>query len=99
VQWFLPVIPATQEAAIRRITVRSQPEQIIPKTLSWKKPITKKKRAGRVAQGEGPEFKPKLQKEREREREREGERETLEPPEAGRGKEEFSPRTSEGTQP
>jgi hypothetical protein len=39
------VILATQEAEIRRITVQSQPGQIT-------------KRAGRVAQDVGPEFKP-----------------------------------------
>jgi hypothetical protein len=36
-QWLTPVIPATQEAEIRRITVQSQPRQILKK-----KPITKK---------------------------------------------------------
>jgi hypothetical protein len=46
--WFTPVIIATQEAEIRRIEVRSQP--------SLRDPILK--RAGGVAQGEGPEFKP-----------------------------------------
>jgi hypothetical protein len=36
--WFIPVILATQEAEIRRITVRSQPSfRIVHKTLSWKK--------------------------------------------------------------
>jgi hypothetical protein len=29
-RWFTPVIPATQEAEIRRIEVRSQPGQIDP---------------------------------------------------------------------
>jgi hypothetical protein len=33
-QWFMPVIPATQEAEIRRTTVQSQPGQIVHKTLS-----------------------------------------------------------------
>jgi hypothetical protein len=32
----MPVILATQEAEIRRITVGSQPGQIVPKTLSQK---------------------------------------------------------------
>jgi hypothetical protein len=37
------VIPATQEAEIKRISVESQPWQIVLKTLSWKKKkITKK---------------------------------------------------------
>jgi hypothetical protein len=34
--WLMPVIPATQKAEIRRITVRSQPRQIVLETLSWK---------------------------------------------------------------
>jgi hypothetical protein len=32
--WFMPVILATQKAEIRRIMVQSQPEQIVPETLS-----------------------------------------------------------------
>jgi hypothetical protein len=35
-QWLTPVITATQEAEIRRIKVRSQPEQIVHETLSRK---------------------------------------------------------------
>jgi hypothetical protein len=38
----MPVILATQEAEIRRIMVQSQPMQIVHKTLSQKKKITKK---------------------------------------------------------
>jgi hypothetical protein len=34
--WFTPVILATQETEIRRITVGSQPRQIVHKTLSQK---------------------------------------------------------------
>jgi hypothetical protein len=51
------VIPATQEAEIRRVVVRSQSRQIVCETLSWKnkKPFTKK--VGGVAWGVGPEFK------------------------------------------
>jgi hypothetical protein len=37
-----PITLATQEAEIRRIIVQSQPRQIVPETLSQKKPITKK---------------------------------------------------------
>jgi hypothetical protein len=29
-QWLTPIIPATQEAEIRRIVVQSQPGQIVP---------------------------------------------------------------------
>jgi predicted P-loop ATPase len=53
-------ILATQEAEIRRITVQSQPRQIVLKTLSRKYPT--QKRAGRVAQDEGPEFKTQYHK-------------------------------------
>jgi hypothetical protein len=35
----MPVIPATQEAEIKRITVRSQPGEIVGKTVSQKYPI------------------------------------------------------------
>jgi hypothetical protein len=47
-QWLTPIILATQEAEIKRIEVRSQPEQIVLKTLSRKYPTQKK--AGEVAQ-------------------------------------------------
>jgi hypothetical protein len=50
------IILATQAAEIRMLKVRSQTRQIVFKTLPQKKSITK--RAGRVAQGIGPEFKP-----------------------------------------
>jgi hypothetical protein len=53
--WLTPVIPATDEAKIRKISVQSQPMQIVCETLSGKKPS--QKRAGGVAQGVGPEFK------------------------------------------
>jgi hypothetical protein len=33
-RWLSPIILATQEAEIRRIAIRSQPEQIVRKTLS-----------------------------------------------------------------
>jgi hypothetical protein len=47
-QWLTPVIPATQEAEMRRIMVGSQPRKIVAK-LNPKKYSTQK-RAGRVAQ-------------------------------------------------
>jgi hypothetical protein len=52
----MPVILATQEAEIKRIMVQSQPQQIVCETLFPK--ALHKNRAGGVAQGEGPEFKP-----------------------------------------
>jgi hypothetical protein len=55
--WLTPVILATQEAEIRRITVQSQGRQVVHKTLSRKNPSHTKK-AGGVAQDVGPEFKP-----------------------------------------
>jgi hypothetical protein len=45
-RWLTPVILATQEAAIRRIMVQSQPRQIVHETLYQKNPS--QKRAGRV---------------------------------------------------
>jgi hypothetical protein len=44
----MPVIPATQQAEIKRTAVQSQPRQIVPEPLSWKYPL--QKRSGRVAQ-------------------------------------------------
>jgi hypothetical protein len=51
----MPVIPATQEAEIRRITVRSQPRQTVYQTLSQKYPT--QKRMGGVVQSVRTEFK------------------------------------------
>jgi hypothetical protein len=45
---------------MRRIEVQSQPGQIVLRDLISKKPFTK--RAGGVAQGVGPEFKPQYWK-------------------------------------
>jgi hypothetical protein len=42
-RWLMPITLATQEAEIRKIRVQSQPRQIIPKTLSQKNPLKKKK--------------------------------------------------------
>jgi hypothetical protein len=39
--WLTPVIPASQEAEIRKIQVQSQPGEIVHEILSRKKPITK----------------------------------------------------------
>jgi hypothetical protein len=52
------VILATQHTEIKKISVRSQPGQIkiILEPLSRQNPSPK--RAGGVAQGVGPEFKP-----------------------------------------
>jgi hypothetical protein len=41
-QWLMPVILATQDAEIRRITFQIQPGQIVHKTLSQKNPSQKK---------------------------------------------------------
>jgi hypothetical protein len=60
----MPVILATQKAEIRRITVQSQPRQIVHKTLS-RKPISKNWADG-MTQGEGPEFKPQYAKKKEK---------------------------------
>jgi hypothetical protein len=70
-QWLTPVILATQEAEIRRILVQSQPRQVLRETLSRKHPSPKKKKAGGVAQGAGPELKPQYCKNKERKERRE----------------------------
>jgi hypothetical protein len=69
--WLSSLILTAQEAEIRRITVRSQPRQIVHETLPQKNSTPK--RAGRVAQGVGSEFKPQYYR-RERKKEEEGER-------------------------
>jgi hypothetical protein len=60
----MSVIPATQEAEIRRIEIQSQPRQIVCETLSQKNPS--KNRASGVAQGEVPEFKPQYLKKKKK---------------------------------
>jgi aspartate/tyrosine/aromatic aminotransferase len=50
----MPVILATQEAEFIRITVQSQPRQIVCETLSRKHTL-QKKRTGGMSQVEGPE--------------------------------------------
>jgi hypothetical protein len=55
------VILATQEAEIRRIGVQSQPDKRFVRSYLQKNP-SQKNRAGGVAQGEGPEFKPQYHK-------------------------------------
>jgi hypothetical protein len=56
----MPVILASQEAEIQRLTVQGQPRQIVQETLSRKN--SSQKRAGGVARGVGPEFKPQYHK-------------------------------------
>jgi hypothetical protein len=56
IRWLIPIILATQGAEIRRISVQSQPRQIVCETLSQKNPS--QKRVGGVVRGVGPEFKP-----------------------------------------
>jgi hypothetical protein len=53
----MPVILATQEAEIRKITVWSQPRLIVHESLSRK--TLHKKGAGGMAQSVGTEFKPR----------------------------------------
>jgi hypothetical protein len=60
----MPVIPATQEAEIRRIMVQSQPRQIVHKTLSRKKSITIKG-AGGVALSSNPNLQKKKKMEKQ----------------------------------
>jgi hypothetical protein len=66
--WLTFIILATQEAEVRRITVQSQPGQIVSKMLSRKNPS--QKRAGGIAQGVGPEFKPQYCKNTKKERQK-----------------------------
>jgi hypothetical protein len=63
--WLTLVILAIQEAEIRRILVQSQPRKIVPGDPISKKSITK--RAGGVARGVGPDFKPQNHKKEKKE--------------------------------
>jgi hypothetical protein len=64
--WLLtPVILAIQEAAIRRITVQSQPEKIFGETLSQNNPI--QNRTGEVAQSVGLSSNPNTAKKKKEE--------------------------------
>jgi hypothetical protein len=61
----MPVTLATQEAEIRRITVQSQPGQMVHKTLS-EKTHDRNRGAGGVAQGVDPEFKPQYRQKKKK---------------------------------
>jgi hypothetical protein len=61
----MPVMLATQETQIRRTVVQSQSGQIICETLSWKYP-SHRKRAGTVAQDEGPCSSPSTAKKKKK---------------------------------
>jgi hypothetical protein len=54
--WLKPLIIDTQEAQIRRITVQSQPHELVCEIPSQKN--SSQKMASGVAQGVDPEFKP-----------------------------------------
>jgi hypothetical protein len=58
-QWLTSAILATQEAESKRIAVQSQLDKQFLRPIS-KKPL--QKRAGGMAQGVGPEFKPQYHK-------------------------------------
>jgi hypothetical protein len=64
VPWLTPIILATQEAEIGGLQFKARPRQIVLETLSQKYPS--QKRAGRVAPGEGPEFKPQYRKKKKK---------------------------------
>jgi hypothetical protein len=64
-QWLVPVILATQEAEIRRITVLSQWRQILREPIS-KKILHNKGLVQWLAQCVGPEFKPQHHKKKKK---------------------------------
>jgi hypothetical protein len=86
-RWLTPVILATQEAEIWRITVRSQPGQILCKTPPQKNPS--QKRAGGVAYGVSPEFKSQYYTHTHTQKENERKKEILTPFSELRNKESF----------
>jgi hypothetical protein len=57
----MPVILVTQEAKIRRIEVRSQPEQIVQEIIPQKKMLHNKKG---LTQGIGLQFKPRYHRQK-----------------------------------
>jgi hypothetical protein len=57
--WLTPIILATQEAEIRRISVRSQPGKYFASPYLEKNPLVKRAVVS-------PEFKPKYQKKKKR---------------------------------
>jgi hypothetical protein len=67
-QWLTPVHTSYSEAEIRRITIQSQPGQIVCETLPQKTPS--QKWAGGVAQCVGPEFKPQYRKKKRKREEK-----------------------------
>jgi hypothetical protein len=68
-QWLTPVILPPQEAEIRRTAVRSQPGQIVQENSISKN--LSQKRAGGMAQGVGPEFKPQYHQKKKKKKSRE----------------------------
>jgi hypothetical protein len=76
--WLTPVIPATQEAEIRRIEVQSQPWANSSRDPMWRKPIANKGLTDCLRLVEHlaskHEFKPQYHQKKKREREREEER-------------------------
>jgi hypothetical protein len=67
-QWLTPVIPATQQAEIRSIAVQGQPWANSSGDPISKNPM--QERAGRVAQGESPVFKPQSHKKKKKKKKR-----------------------------
>jgi hypothetical protein len=83
-QWLTSIILATQKTENTRLMVQSQPGQIACKTLE--KPHHKR-RAGGVAQGVCPKFKPQYLKKKSDNKRDNTSRDQTEVPEWGRNKE------------